>query len=199
MLVIGVTGGVGTGKSTVARLFGQLGCRVLDADEMTHTLMRLGQPIWRKIRASFGKEVLTSGRQIDRRRLGQMVFGDSKRLTRLCQIVHPAVRRQIRREIRRIRQKDPGAAVVLDIPLLIEAGSHYRLDALVVVSAPLKVVANRLHARSGWSLSEVKRRQAFQRPLRQKERMADFVVRNGGSKALTRRQVVKIWKRIGTR
>ena len=199
MLVIGVTGGVGTGKSTVARLFGQLGCRVLDADEMTHTLMRLGQPIWRKIRASFGKEVLTSGRQIDRRRLGQMVFGDSKRLTRLCQIVHPAVRRQIRQEIRRIRQKDPGAAVVLDIPLLIEAGSHYRLDALVVVSAPLKVVANRLHARSGWSLSEVKRRQAFQRPLRQKERMADFVVRNGGSKALTRRQVVKIWKRIGTR
>jgi dephospho-CoA kinase len=86
--------------------------------------------------------------------------------------------------------------VALDVPLLIEAGSVYPWNALVVVSAPLRSVARRLRIRSGWALSEVKRRQAFQVPLRKKERMADFVVKNSGSMVSTRRQVVRIWNQI---
>lgn len=125
-----------------------------------------------------------------------MTFSDPRRLKALSGIVHPAVRRRIRERLEAIRRRNPKGVVVLDVPLLIEAGAAYRLDSLVVVSVPLKVVARRLKARSGWDLSEVKRRQRFQMPLKEKERRADFVVRNDRSPAATRRQVARVWKRI---
>ena len=191
--IIGVTGGVGTGKSTVARMFGiRLKAPVLDADQITHRLMRPSSPVWRRIRARFGKGVIASSGEIDRRRLGKITFGDPKKLETLCEIIHPAVRRWIQGELKKIRRSQPRTRVILDIPLLIEAGSAYPLDFLVVVSAPLKVVAQRLKKRSGWTLREVKRRQGFQLPLREKERLADFVVDNGGTLEAARRQVSKI-------
>ncbi len=208
MTIIGVTGGVGTGKSTVARMFGiRLKGPVLDADRIAHRLMRPHSPVWRRIRARFGKGVIASSGEIDRRRLGRITFGDPKKLETLCKIIHPAVRRWIQGEIRKIRRShdseitsgaasssrsQPRARVILDVPLLIEAGSAYPLDFLVVVSAPLKVVARRLKKRSGWTLREVKRRQGFQMPLREKERLADFVVDNGGTLEAARRQVSRI-------
>jgi len=196
MIIIGLTGGVGTGKSTVAEIFKQLGAVVLDADGIAHELMRKGTPVWRAVRSSFGKEILSPSGQIDRKRLGALVFSDPKKLARLCQIVHPAVRRRFHKLTREIGRKKPGAMVVWDIPLLLEAGPVYQVDALVVVSAPFRVVAQRLRDRSGWSSTEVKKRQSFQMPLRKKERLADFVVRNGGSLAATRQQVVHIWNQI---
>lgn len=196
MLVIGVTGGVGTGKSTVSRLFGRMGAKVLNADRITHELMRPKKEIWRKVRKRFSPEILTPQGEIDRRALGKIVFADPKALKRLTPLIHPAVRRVIRQRIGAIRRKNPKAVVVLDIPLLIEAGSAYRVDALVVVSAPLGVVNKRLKKRSDWSLGEIRRRQAFQMPLREKEKRAHFVVDNGGTVAATRCQVMKIWNRI---
>lgn len=224
MLIIGVTGGVGTGKSTVARMFAQKGARVLDADRITHELMRPGTFVWRGIVGAFGKGILKDQR-IDRRRLGSLVFQNPQGLKRLTRIVHPAVRERIGEALKRIRRRDPKATVVLDIPLLMEAGlprtfalsrsayrrySHgydrgsvakvrggaYPCDALVVVAAPLAQVYRRLHRRSGWSLREIRRRQSFQWPLRRKARMADFVIRNGGSIASTRRQVKEVWNHI---
>ena len=196
MILIGVTGGVGTGKSTVARMFGQLGAEVLDADRVTHELMERGTPVWRMIHATFGREIVSPAGQINRLRLGALVFFAPKRMARLCRIVHPAVRRRFRERIQAIRRKSPKAVVVLDIPLLIEAGSAYRVDALVVVSAPLTVSARRMRDRSGWTLEETRKRQAFQMPLREKEHRADFVVRNGGLLEATRRQVVRIWRQV---
>lgn len=198
MKVIGVTGGLGTGKSTVARMFGDLGAVVLNADEIVHGLMEPGTGVYRKIRARFGEGVLAPGGRIDRRKLGKRVFsGHRGLLDGLTRIVHPAVRKRIRVCLRQIRRTRPKAVVVLDIPLLIESGSAYRTDALVVVRASSAAAARRLKARSGWSEAEVKRRSAFQMPLREKERKADFVVNNAGSKSATRRQVVGIWKKIG--
>ena len=196
MKVIGVTGGVGTGKSTVAGMFGRLGAQVLDADQITHELMKPGTSVWRKIRSRFGKEILGKDKQIDRRRLGELVFGRPGELKKLSQVIHPAVRRRIRQQTASIRRKNPEAVVVLDVPLLIEAGSAYRVDALIVVSSSLKAAAGRLKRRSGWSLQQVRRRQGFQLPLREKERVADFVVRNNGSQAATRRQVARIWQQV---
>ena len=196
MFIIGVTGGVGTGKSTVARMLGRLGAHVLDADRMTHELMRPGTAVWKALCSAFGRGILTSDGEIDRRKLGVLAFGNKKILTRLSRIIHPAVRLAIQEKIHRIRKKSPNAVVVLDVPLLNEAGSAYRVDTLVVVSSSPRVVAGRLRKRSGWSVAEIRRRQAFQLPLRTKERMADFVVRNHESLAATRRQVVHIWKRI---
>ncbi|MBI3616555.1 MAG: dephospho-CoA kinase [Candidatus Omnitrophica bacterium] len=206
MIVVGVTGGVGTGKSTVARILGRrLKAHVLDADQIAHALMEPNSPVWRGIKARFGKEVITPSGEIDRCQLGGITFRDRRKLKALTRIIHPAVRRRIQAELSWIRRQDPGAVAVLDIPLLIEAGSRgrsgnpYPVDFLVVVSAPLAVVAWRLKSRPGWGLPEIKRRQAFQMPLRRKEQLADFVVKNDGSLAATRRQVAAISKRIITK
>lgn len=196
MVVIGLTGGVGTGKSTVARMLAQKGAYVLDADRITHELMRPRTFVWRRILSAFGKGILGSDHQIDRRRLGNLVFQDLKGLKRLTRIVHPAVRERIGEALKRIHRRDPEATVVLDVPLLMEAGGAYPCDALVVVAAPLAEVYRRLHRRSGWSLKETRRRQSFQWPLRRKARMADFVIRNGGSIASTRRQVKEVWNQL---
>ena len=196
MIVIGVTGGVGTGKSTVARLFGERGARVLNADRIVHELMEPGAPVWKEIRRKFGPDVITAGGRIDRKRLGACVFASPKRLKELNAIVHPAVRRRIQQRLRQIRREDSSAVVVLDIPLLVEAGPAYRIDALVVASAPAGVAERRLKRRSGWSAAEFRRRRSFQLPLKLKEKQADFVVNNGGSLGETRRQVSFIWKKI---
>lgn len=194
--VVGLTGGVGTGKSTVAGMFQRLGARALDADRIVHRLMEPGTAVTRRIRSRFGPGVLTPAGRVRRRRLGQRVFASRRELEALNRIVHPAVRREIQAALRRIRRADPAAAVVLDVPLLLESGPAYRTDAVVVVSAPAGVVARRLKARSGWGRREMERRSAFQMPLSEKERRADFVVNNGGSRSATRRQVVEIWKTI---
>lgn len=187
---------MGTGKSTVARLFGERGARVLDADRIVHELMEPGAPVWKGIRRKFGPDVITAGGRIDRKRLGERVFASPKRLKELNAIVHPAVRRRIQERLRQIRREDSSAVVVLDIPLLVEAGPAYRTDALVVASAAASVAQRRLKRRSGWSAAEFRRRRSFQLPLKLKERKADFVVNNGGSLRETRRQVSFIWKKI---
>lgn len=196
MIVIGVTGGVGTGKSTVARIFKQKGAVVIDADRIAHELMEPGTPVYRRIRRLFGDEVIGPRGRMDRKKLGARVFHNPRQMRQLTGILHPAVRRKIQEEFRRLRRRKPDSVVVLDIPLLVEAGSAYRTDALVVVSAPAAVAAGRLRRRSGWSPEEIRRRGSFQMPLRQKEKQADFVVNNSGGLSSTRRQVLRIWKRI---
>jgi len=196
MIIIGVTGGVGTGKSIVARLFQRLGAEVFDADQVAHRLMEPGRPVWKKIRAEFGPEVLVRSGRINRQRLGHIVFRSRSRLKSLNRIVHPAVRRSILEDLKRLRRRRPNGVAVLDIPLLLESGRAYRTDAVVVVTAPVREAARRLEKRSGWPAREIKRRGSFQMPLREKVKKADFVVRNGGDLAATRRQVVRIWNKI---
>jgi len=194
-LVVGLTGGVGTGKSSVAHNFKALGAAVLDADRLTHALMRPGTPVWRRIRAQFGTEALTASGRVDRRKLAAIVFrrpGDLKRLTR---IIHPAVRREIQSRLRALKRRRV-RVVVLDVPLLLEAGRAYRTDVTLVVTAPQAVVARRLRAARGWSAAQVRKRQALQWPLRKKVGCADFVVNNGGSRGSSRRQVIQIWKQL---
>ena len=196
MKVIGLTGGVGTGKSTVAGMFRKLGATVFDADRIVHRLLEPGTPVWRRIRAEFGREISEEDGRIQRSRLGRIVFNDRARLKRLNRIVHPAVRREIRRGLRDLRRRSPSAVAVLDVPLLLESGSAYPADAVVVVTAPQRKAARRLQRRSGWSAKEMKRRSSFQMPLREKVKKADFVVRNGGDLASTRRQVARVWRQI---
>ncbi len=174
----------------MARMFGRrLNAPVLDADQMTHDLMEPGSTVWRRIKARFGQRVLGPSGRVDRRELGRITFSHPRKLKDLCRIIHPAVRQRIQSELKRVRRRNPDSAVVLDIPLLIEAGAAYPVDFLVVVSAHLKVTARRLKKRSGWGVKEIKKRRSFQLPLRKKEQLADFVVNNGGSLAATRRQV----------
>jgi len=197
MTVLGLTGGIGTGKSTVAKMFQALGATVLDADRIAHTLMEPGTRVFRQIRARFGETVLREDGRLDRKRLAHRVFRNGRDLRILCRIVHPAVRQAILKELKRLRRVDSDGVVVLEIPLLFEAESApYPTDGVVVVTAPRRVAQRRWTARSGFSAAEFDRRSRFQWPLRKKVERADFVVDNGGSLAKTRRQVLEIWKSI---
>lgn len=176
-------------------MFRQLGAKVLDADRITHALMRRGTPVWRRIRTRFGPDILRPSGQIDRSRLGGLVFGHPRRLRELTDIIHPAVRRQMLGAIRRLKQRRPRVkAVVLDVPLLMEARSGYPVDVVGVVVAPIGVVFKRLWGRSGWTRAEVRRRAGHQMKLSLKERRADFTINNKGSRRSTRRQVVRVWE-----
>ena len=196
MVVIGVTGGVGTGKSTVARMFARFGAVVLDADAIAHALMAPHGPAWRAIVKAFGPTILRPNRAVDRRGLAERVFGDPGARRRLERIVHPLVLREMARQLRRLTWRTPRVpAVVLDVPLLFEAGAQRLVDATVVVTAPRRVQQSRLRRERGWSDAEIRARCGAQWGLSAKVALADDVVRNGNGMAATRTQVARIWQK----
>jgi len=211
MKVIGVTGGVGSGKSTVARMFGDLGAVVLDADRIAHEVMEPKKLAWRDIVRAFGTDVLNDDDTINRRWLAARVFRDPEARRELEAIVHPHVLKHIKQRLHRLRRRGravlprrPGKkraphrkvkAVVLDVPLLVETGSQKLVDALVVVTAPPDVQRRRLIAR-GMSEEDAAARIAAQWKLAIKEDLADYVVENGDGLDQTRRQVSTIWNRL---
>ena len=199
MIVIGVTGGFGTGKSTVAQMFGQLGATVLDADVIAHELMRPRRVVWQRIVRRFGSDVLNADQTINRSRLAALVFQDDRKRRQLESLVHPPVLRRMRQDIARLRRARRVPAVVLDVPLLIEAGAHRAVDALVVVTAPRRVQQQRLRRKYGWSTRDIAARIAAQWTLSAKAALADFVVHNADGRQATRTQVIRIWQTLQVR
>ena len=196
MVVIGLTGGVGTGKSTVAKMFRRLGAAVLDADVLAHRAMEPKRLVWRSIVKTFGKDVLNADQTVNRRRLAQLVFSDEPRRRQLERILHPVVLREIKRALHRFRRARNVKAVVLDVPLLLEVGAEGLGDALVVVTAPPQAQRERLQRTHGWSDEETRARIAAQWDLSAKAALADYVVDNSNGVDATRRQVRQLWKRL---
>ena len=190
MLIIGLTGGLGTGKSTVAKIFAGYGAKVIDADEIVHTLMRPHTRTFKKIVERFGPDILING-LIDRRKLAGVVFQDFRKLSELTAIVHPEALRQVKRMISSFKKKNV-RAVVIDAPLLIEAGWDRTVDVLVVVKANRALQFKRIQKRMHLTRSQIQRRIAMQMSMREKIRKADFVVDNRGSLEQTRKQVKEI-------
>ncbi len=176
MLLVGLTGGLATGKSTVARLFQECGAYVIDADKLARQVVQPGKPAWKDIVRSFGWQVLRPDRRLDRRALARIVFEHRTKLARLNAIVHPRVAREQARLTREIARKDPRAVVIYDVPLLFEAGAHQRVDTTIVVTADRRTQLARLQARNGFSKAEALRRLRAQLPLAKKVRMADYVL-----------------------
>lgn len=170
MLRIGVTGGFGTGKSTVAQMLGRLGAEVIDADAIVHELLTARSPVAQRIARMFGAGVLDARGAVDRRHLGRLVFADPSALKRLNRLVHPAVRRRMRVQIAAIRQRNPRSVVVLDVPLLIEGGLYRTVDVVVVVVAPRRVQVARIRRRTGLPVAQIERRIRQQMPLSRKRR-----------------------------
>jgi len=193
MLIIGLTGGFGTGKSYVAGIFKGLGAKVIDADLLAHNSIKKGNSAYGKVAALFGPSVLTAGREIDRRKLGRIVFNDKKLLKRLDNIVHPEVIKTIKKNIKKAARGD---VVVIDAPLLIEAGLAGMTDELVVVTCPKGEQVRRCIRKFGLDKEEVLKRIRSQIPLTKKIKMADHVVDNRGPKAETRKAAKKIWRHI---
>ncbi len=191
MKIIGLTGTIGSGKSTVAGMFRKMGATVIDADKIVSGLYKKNFFIKVKLVEQFGEEVLDKNNKINRKKLGEIVFKSGKKLKRLNRIVHPFVFAEIRR---RIKERKKGI-VVIDVPLLIESKMQKLIDCLVVVKAKRTVLMQRLK-RVGYSETEARQRITSQLPLREKIKFADYVIDNSSSISNTHRQVKKIYKKL---
>jgi dephospho-CoA kinase len=176
MIVIGLTGGVATGKSTVAKLFKQCGAIVIDADALARDVVQPGKPAWREIVRRFGRSVLNPDRTINRHALGAIVFRHPTKRGTLERIIHPRVAREQKRLTREARRKNPKAVVVYDVPLLFEAGIDKRVDKTIVVTADQETQIARLKKRNGLTRAEALRRIKSQMSLAKKHRLADYVL-----------------------
>ena len=193
--VIGLTGNIATGKSTVLSMLRGLGAEVIDADSITRSVMRRGQPVHQEVVAAFGSEILGPDLEINRSALGRRVFSDPTALRRLEQIVHPPTVKRIMRRIRR----SPASVIVVEAIKLIESGMAGQLcHALWVVDAPQEQQMARLMTTRGFSRQEALQRIEAQPPQAEKVAAADVVIRNAGSLEETRRQVLDAWERIPT-
>ncbi|HXF94061.1 MAG TPA: dephospho-CoA kinase [Nitrospiraceae bacterium] len=196
MIVVGLTGGIATGKSTVARLFQECGAAVIDADVLARQAVEPGKPAWRDIVRTFGKGILNSDRTINRRALGAIVFRAPAKLRRLNAIVHPRVARAQARLVREIARKDPDAVIIYDVPLLFEAAAHRRMDRVVVVTADRKTQIARLQQRNHLTRAEALRRIRSQMPLGKKTSRADYVLDGTLPMARLRREVARIFEHL---
>jgi len=176
MILVGLTGGVATGKSTVAKMFKECGAVVIDADELAHEVVKPGTPAWREIVAFFGKTVLNQDRSLNRQALGSIVFRNPKKRRQLERIIHPRVAREQARLTKQAARADPTAVVIYDVPLLFEAGIDTRVDKTLVVTADRETQLARLKKRNGMSRVEAIRRIRSQMPLSKKVRLADIVI-----------------------
>jgi dephospho-CoA kinase len=176
MILVGLTGGVATGKTTVATMFRRCGAVVIDADELAREVVQPGKPAWREIVRTFGRQILNPDRTINRHALGTIVFHDKKKLRRLEGIIHPRVAREQARLTRQASRSNPKAVVVYDVPLLFEAGIDKRVDKIAVVTADRDTQIARLKKRNGLTRTDALRRIKSQMPLSHKRRRADYVL-----------------------
>lgn len=195
MLVLGVTGGIGAGKSTVARLLAERGARVLDADEIVRELYAGGE-LPRRIAARFGPGVLAADGSVDRATLARVAFADHAARRDLEALVHPEVRRRVETELRAWRREGFAGVAVVDAALLVEATPPYPLDALLVVSAPEDVRVARLEAR-GVTRAEARRRMSAQISDEARAARADVVIVNDGSLEELARRVDAALRELG--
>ena len=191
MKIIGLTGSFGTGKTFVASIFRSLGAKVIDADRIAHGVIRKGNPEYKRIVKSFGKEILNEKKEIDRAKLGAVVFSNTALLRELNRIVHPSVIKEIRRSIRNAGKKD---IVVIDAPLLIEASLDKFIDKLIVVKCQKRRQIERCREKFCLQKKEILRRIESQIPLKKKMKMADLVIDNSLTRSRTREQARKAWR-----
>lgn len=181
MLRVGLTGGIASGKSSVARVFLELGANVIDADRVSQDLVRPDSAVLARIVRAFGKEVLKSDGRLDRGRLGAIVFADPGKRRTLEGILHPLILEEIDRRIEELSRIDPLGIVVVEAALIVELGRQQEFDRLVVVWAEEEQQIRRLIARDGLSFEEARQRLAAQMPLAEKRRIAHYVVDNSGT------------------
>jgi dephospho-CoA kinase len=196
MILVGLTGGVATGKSTVAKIFKRCGAVVIDADELARRVVEPGKPAWQDIVKLFGKTVFNPDRSLDRQALGSIVFRNRAKLRQLEHIIHPRVAREQQRLVRRIAKHNPRAVVIYEVPLLFEAGVDKRVDQTIVVTADRATQISRLKKRNGLSRTEAQRLISNQMPLAKKIQRADHVLNGTLSRPSLRKQVGQLFQHL---
>jgi dephospho-CoA kinase len=199
MLNVGLTGGIATGKSTVVRMLTKKGARVIDHDGLVHALQEPGQPVWKRIIETFGRDILDPEDRIDRKKLGALVFDDEPRRKTLEGIVHPAVLEEAQRQRDEIGRQERQAIVLSDIPLLLEVGMQDRFDLILLVYAPPEVQILRVMKRNNLSREEAIARLKSQMPIGEKLNFADLVIRNDGTMRDLEKRVDEVWQELLSR
>ncbi|NLZ92554.1 MAG: dephospho-CoA kinase [Firmicutes bacterium] len=195
MLVVGITGGIATGKSTVTALLAQKGAYHIDTDVLAHQVMEPGQPAYEKILQYFGENILQTGGQINRKKLAELVFNNEKERKLLEQVTHPEIHQLMLNHLQAAQLQGVTIAVV-EVPLLFETDFHKDVDYVVVVTATVEQQLLRLMNRSNLTKDQAYKRLAAQMPLEEKVKRADFVVNNSGTIAETKQQVEILWQHL---
>jgi dephospho-CoA kinase len=197
VLLVGLTGGIGSGKSTVARMLEERGAVVVDADDLSHRAIAPGTPGHEKVVERFGSNVLAPGGDVDREALASIVFADPAARRDLEAIVHPEVRRMFAEKAERYRDTDD--VVVLSAPLIVESGMQGAFDVLLVVSTRVETQVRRLMRERGMSEGDVRARIAAQLPLEAEAEAADVIIDNEGTLEELEGQVDRVWEDLRAR
>jgi dephospho-CoA kinase len=190
-MLIGLTGGIGSGKSTVARLFAEHGAHIIDADQIARDVVEPGSPVLASLVAEFGPTIIQPDGTLDRKALGAIVFQDDSRRKQLEAIIHPAIRSEIIAQMDHAERTAPEQLHIVDIPLLFESGyhTHNYFKAIVLADVPESIQIARLCARENWSEDQARSRMATQMPLSGKRSLATHLIDNAGTIAETEAQI----------
>ncbi|MDQ6418389.1 dephospho-CoA kinase [Paenibacillus sp. LHD-117] len=193
-MIIGLTGGIASGKSTVSRMLAERGAALVDADAVAREVVQPGEAVLEAISSLFGQAVIQEDGTLNRKALGDIVFRDKAMLEKLEGITHPAIRARMRETIRRHAEADPKRLVVADIPLLYETKQAHLYKGVMVVYVPASVQVQRLMERNGMEREEAERRVSLQMDIEEKRGLADWVIDNSGTIEETNKQIEIFWK-----
>lgn len=196
MLNVGLTGGIASGKSTVATMFVKNGAHLIDFDGLAHEVQEPEKPAWKEVVHHFGKGILQPDKKIDRVKLGNIVFADKEKLIELNNIVHPMVFQEWHVRLDKIGKKEKHAIVLSDVPLLFEVNMQHLFDLTMLVLIAPEEQVNRLMTRNGVNKEEAQKRLRSQMPISEKIAMADIVIDNKGSITKTEKRVKQVWQEL---
>jgi len=199
MLRVGLTGGIATGKTTVGEMFVELGCHLIDSDQIAHRLFEPGQAVNAAVVKEFGDGIVAADGSIDRRILGDIVFKDAQARARLNSLVHPAIIERQQEWLKQVEAQDPKGIAIVAAALMIEVGTYKNYDKIIVVTCSQEIQKERLRARSPLSEDQIEARIRSQMPMEEKVRYADFVIDNSGPIAATRHQVAEVFNSLSLR
>ena len=192
-LLVGLTGGIATGKSTVSTILRSLGSEIIDADLLAREVVEPGAPALAQIADEFGRDVLTASGALDRKKLGAIIFANPERRRRLEAITHPAIRERFLARLDALAERGFTGIVVFDAAVMIESGNYKNMDRLIVVVTDDTTQMARLHGRDGTDEAENRRKISSQMPLAEKAKLADYVIDNSGSREATAEQVGRVF------
>jgi dephospho-CoA kinase len=194
MLHVGLTGNIASGKSSAALFFAELGAHTIDADRVAHALYKTGTHTYDRIIAAFGDKILGSNGEIDRKKLGQIVFSETDKRLKLNALIHPEVGAAILRQMFELEQSSSSGIIIVDAALMIETGGYRMYDRLIVVTCAPSLQISRLMSRDGLTESDARARIVSQMPIEEKLKLADYTIDTSGTLKQTYDQVEEIYR-----
>lgn len=192
----GLTGGIATGKSTVAQMLKELGCYIIDTDQIARDVVMPNKPAYNEIVAHFGKEVLNDDGTLNREKLRWIIIDDPQKRSLLNAITHPRIGQEVLHLVHQYRSREDGYPIIVDVPLLFEAGWHSFFKAVILVYVPVEVQIQRLMIRDNLTKEEAERTIKFQMSIEEKKARAHYVIDNSGTLEETKKQVHELFAKI---